>query len=238
MVTVTSTKKLKPGLVAAARAEGFFIQDHDFIQVRPVWSAEKQETFNRLLAAATRYVAVTSAHAMESLERYMPDGSHAYRNWKIFCLSGRTRESVADFFHGSGNIIADADNAQALAQKIMEQKVRDLVFLCGNLRREELPRTLQAAGIRVHELVVYETVLQPVVAPAADAVLFFSPSAVESFFSVNQLKPNTICFAIGATTAGAIGGKTANTVVLPAAPSQEAVIASLYLYFKNKKQKE
>lgn len=236
MVTVTSTKKLKPALVTGARAEGFIIKDHDFIQVHPVWSVEKQETFHQL--QGIRHVAFTSAHAVECLNRYLTDSTAAYNSWKIFCLSGRTKESVIDFFHGTGNIVAEADNAQALAEKILEQEVKELVFFCGNLRRDELPQSLRAAGVQVHEMVVYETVPQPVVAEAADAVLFFSPSAVESFFSVNQLKADTVCFAIGDTTAKAVKEKTGNPVVLSDAPSQGAVIESVYRYFKNKKQNE
>lgn len=238
MVTVTSTKKLKPALITAAGAKGFDIVDHDFIQINPIWTEETQEAFRQLLSSGTRHVAFTSSHAIESLQPYLSAATNEYKSWKIFCLTGRTKESVIALLHGNENIVAEADNAQTLARMILEQGTTNLIFFCGNLRRDELPETLRAAGVQVHEMVVYETVLLPVVTAPADAVLFFSPSAVESFFSVNQLKPETVCFAIGATTATAVKEKTGNRVVVSDVPSQEAVIACLYTYFKNKKHKE
>lgn len=239
MITVTSTKKLKPALIGAAKAEGFIISDHDFIQVFPLWSEEKQAAFDTLLAAGIQYVAVTSAHAVESLRPYIrASGRKEYNNWKMLCLSGSTKDSVAGFFHGRQHIVAEAGNARALAVKIVEQGIKDLVFFCGNLRRDDLPRTLQAAGVQVHELVVYKTAQQPLKVPAADAVLFFSPSAVESFFAVNQLEPQTVCFAIGETTGAALKGKTGNRVVISRDPTQEAVLESLYAHFKKKKTEE
>ncbi len=77
----------------------------------------------------------------------------------------------------------------------------------------------------VHEVVVYETVETPTVAADdIDAILFFSPSAVKSFFSVNQLKSGAICFAIGATTAAAVKEYSGNKVFISEAPTQEALL--------------
>jgi uroporphyrinogen-III synthase len=133
------------------------------------------------------------------------------------------------------NIMATAEYGKDLAQKIVEYGVKEIVFFCGNKRRDELPTILREHNIAVHEVIVYETVEVPSVATNdIDAVLFFSPSAVNSFFSVNQLEKQTVCFAIGTTTADSIADYTDNKVIISEAPSQEMMLASLRFYFENK----
>src|SRR5688572_5454392 len=167
MMPVISTKKLKPALVAAARAEGFLIQDHDFIQVDPVPPDKIREALDKLPDIALKHIAFTSAHAVESLNPIIAlRGKCNLKDCKIFCLSGRTKEAVIALFN-ENNIVATADNAGALAEKILEQKVSGLVFFCGDQRRDELPALLKASGVQVQEIVVYKTVPKPVVTPAA-----------------------------------------------------------------------
>lgn len=133
-----------------------------------------------------------------------------------------------------GKVVDTADNAKSLAQTIIQHGVEEIVFFCGNKRRDELPEILKAAGIKVHEVVVYETIETPVVTnDDVDAILFFSPSAVQSFFSVNQLKKNTVCFAIGQTTANSIADFTDNRIVITESPSQEMMLALVNFYFQN-----
>ena len=97
-----------------------------------------------------------------------------------------------------------------------------------------MPNILKEAGIKVHEVVVYETIETPIVATVDfDAILFFSPSAVQSFFSVNQIKKTTVCFAIGRTTASSIADFTDNKIVVSESPGQEMILASVNFYFQN-----
>ena len=84
----------------------------------------------------------------------------------------------------------------ALAEKIIpEINDREVIFFCGNLRRNDLPDALRQKGITVREITVYQTSLTPVtIEKEYDAVLFFSPSAAESFFSKNSLPAKTVLF--------------------------------------------
>lgn len=132
--------------------------------------------------------------------------------------------------------MATANTARALAGTIIGHGVQEVVFFCGNRRRDELPRLLQEHGIGVHEITVYET--RDIPAPALadpDAILFFSPSAVGSFFSVNSIGPKTVCFAIGSTTAAAIADYTDNKIITPELDrhSQDMIMASVEFYFQN-----
>jgi uroporphyrinogen-III synthase len=155
-------------------------------------------------------------------------------DWKIFCLSGKTREAVLNALVLEKNIVATAENASALAQKIIEHDVKEILFFCGNKRREELPAILKKNGITVHEIIVYETIEIPSIITAdIDGIQFFSPSAVHSFFSVNSLTRNTVCFAIGNTTADAIKDFTDNRIIISESPTQEMMMACVQFYFQN-----
>ncbi len=178
-------------------------------------------------------VAFTSANAVETVHHYLQKNNAGQPlNWNVFCISGRTKDAVSAFIHPA-SIIATAEYGKDLAQKIIASGVKEIVFFCGNKRREDLPVMLKNAGITVHEIIVYETVETPVTAiENMDGILFFSPSAVNSFFSANQLNANTVCFAIGHTTADAIAGFTGNTIITSEYTSQEMMLASLIKTYK------
>lgn len=232
---VLSTKKLDPSLVEKAEQNDIEIIEQEFISVRPIVNEEIFQKIIGLAETGKQFIVFTSSHAVSTVARYLHKGdTHYVVDWKIFCLSGKTREAVINDPLLKKNIVGEAINASLLAQKIIAQGIKEIIFFCGDKRREELPVQLKEAGITVHEVVVYETLETP--APAVsdpDGILFFSPSAVNSFFSVNQLKQHTVCFAIGATTAEAIGNYTNNRIITSEGPSQEMMLASVYFYFKN-----
>jgi uroporphyrinogen-III synthase len=180
-------------------------------------------------------VVFTSANAVETVKLFLNQGPGGLvPNWDIFCLSGKTKDSVHLYFD-STRIKATADNGKDLAQRIIESGVHEIIFFCANKRRDELPTILQETGIKVHEVVIYETIETPAVSSEIpDAILFFSPSAVSSFFSANQLKKNTVCFAIGQTTANSIADYTDNRIITSESPSQEMMLASVQYYFQHK----
>jgi uroporphyrinogen-III synthase len=233
---VLSTKKLLPSLVEQAKQNDIEIIEQDFISVKPILN---RETFENILSFALndkRVVVLTSSNAVEVLERYMQfEGSACLIDWQVFCLSGKTKETLLNAHRIEKNILGEAKNAEELSNEIIRHGVKEIVFFCGDKRRDELPTILKAAGIKVHEVVMYETTETPAVATEdIDAIFFFSPSAVQSFFSVNQLKKNTVCFAIGQTTANKIADFTDNQIIISESPSQEMMLASVQFYFQHR----
>jgi uroporphyrinogen-III synthase len=155
--------------------------------------------------------------------------------WNIFCLSGKTKQAVLNAKWLDKNIIDEAVNASELAKKIIGAGIDEIIFFCGSKRRDELPTILKTANIKIHEVVLYETTETPVTVDGyLDAVLFFSPSGVQSFFSSNELSNSTICFAIGATTATSVSTFTQNKVVTSIAPDQGELIKEVIEHFKQK----
>jgi uroporphyrinogen-III synthase len=153
-------------------------------------------------------------------------------NWQIYCIGVTTQELVKKYF-GADTVVGVADNASALAQKIVSDSIADeVIFFCGNQRREDLGSILREADIGITEVVVYETIALPhVLQHAYDAILFFSPSAVDSFFSINQLKNEPLFFAIGSTTAAAIQQYTNGEIIIAAQPGKDALMQQAINYF-------
>jgi uroporphyrinogen-III synthase len=70
---------------------------------------------------------------------------------------------------------------------------------------------------------VYETTLTPQkIKNSVEAILFFSPSGVESYLKDNTLKKE-VCFCIGETTAEALQ-KTTKNIIIAENPTIEDVI--------------
>ena len=64
-----------------------------------------------------------------------------------------------------------------------------------------------------------------------DGILFFSPSAVESYLTNNKIK-NEVCFCIGTTTASALETKKIKNIVIAETPTIEEVIEEVIEYYK------
>jgi uroporphyrinogen-III synthase len=120
-----------------------------------------------------------------------------------------------------------------LAQKIICNKsVKSCVFFCGNKRLNTLPDKLLSAQIKLDEIVVYETVdVAQKVEKVYDGILFFSPSAVQSFFSLNTLHPQTVIFSIGDTTTNEIKKFTKVAIISCNIPSQEQMMELVIKHF-------
>jgi len=226
---ILSTKKLHPALAAAAR-QHFELAEADAIAIEIIRTAEKETELKAWLQKPNLDAAFTSAHAAEALLPFVTDQT---LGWNLFCLEGKTRETlVQPRLQPIGTIRETAADASALAEAIIRRKVERLVFFCGDRRRDELPQLLKAAGITVDEAIVYRTVEIPVRChEPPDGLLFFSPSAVHSFFSSNSLQARTVCFALGATTAATLASATPNRIVTAAAPTQQAMLDAVTHYF-------
>jgi uroporphyrinogen-III synthase len=130
--------------------------------------------------------------------------------------------------------IADtATNADGLADKIIsDNSVKEIVFFCGNQRRNTLPKKLRSNEIKVQELVVYKTIEKPqLVSKNYDGILFFSPSAVRSFFTLNKIKEVKTLFAIGNTNAEELKLFTKAKIIIAENPDHEEIISDVIKYY-------
>ena len=179
------------------------------------------------ILAGEKLVAIfTSAYAVLAVEKYKgraPD-------WQIYNVGKETASAIRQAF-GENSIVQTAPNAQTLSEIIINAKIKQAVFFCGNQRLDILPANLSKAGIALEEIMVYETRLTPVHLDfLPDAVLFFSPTAVRSFFSVNVLHPATKLFAMGTTTAATLKEFTKNPVLI-SPQAEKAHVLNMALEF-------
>lgn len=76
------------------------------------------------------------------------------------------------------------------------------------------------------------TLLQKKNTKKIDGILFFSPSAVESYLKLNTIK-DEMCFCIGETTAEALENKKIKNIIIAVKPSVENVIDEVIEYYTN-----
>ncbi len=106
---------------------------------------------------------------------------------------------------------------------------------CGDLKgknvRDVLPNTLKENQVTFNEIEVYQTSFTShKMKSKHDGILFFSPSAVESYLKTNSIK-NEVCFCIGETTAEALENRKIKKIVIAEQPTIENVIAEVIEYY-------
>lgn len=148
---------------------------------------------------------------------------------KVFCVGLKTKALLEE----NGFIVeAYTSYAEDLAEIIaLVYSDTSFTFFSGNLRREVLPEMMKNHNITFNEMVVYESILSPKKIHAKpSAILFFSPSGVESYCKENKITEE-MCFCIGNTTAKALEEKTKN-IIIANQPSVENVIIQCIHYYK------
>ena len=219
-------------LIEGAAAKGIVLDMMSFIATEPV---DDEEMGARIRALNNRGLTAvfTSVNAVEAVKEWMEEAP----DWRIFCIGGATRRAVADYF-GEGAIAGTAESATALAEVVADGRGKEIFFFCGDQRREELPAMLRAEEFKVNEWIVYRTLQTPRKTERAYAgIAFFSPSAVESYFTLNTAAEGVILFAIGQTTAAAIQARCPNAVIISDRPGKDALVHIMTDYFqKNNKE--
>ena len=147
----------------------------------------------------------------------------------VFCVGLKTKALLEE---NGFNVVVYVDYASDLAEIItLIYFNENYTFFSGNLRKETLPKALKAANVKCNEIQVYETTLTPQkIKTPVDGILFFSPSAVESFLATNKIK-NEICFCIGTTTAETLKTIT-KSIIIANQPSVENMIEGVIEEYK------
>ncbi len=229
-ITILSTRPLNEATIEAAAEEGVYIETQSFIETEAIQSVEVQQEIEQALLQSASIV-FTSMNAVEAVAEYMND---EMPDWSIYCIGETTLQLVKKYF-GEKSIAGTAGNATELAELIAEDGYADeVIFFCGDKRRDELPDILNSNDIEVNEIMVYHTIFTPrMINKKYNGILFFSPSAAESFFSKNKVEKQTMLFAIGSTTAAAIKKYTTASIIISDRPGKENLVEKAINYFVN-----
>ena len=220
-ITVLSTRPLDNELVIQAGRVGIDIDELSFIETESILSVEVQQEIQQALILSTTIV-FTSINAVESVAIFMEEQKP---DWTIYCIGSTTAKLVKKYF-GEASIAGTASDAASLGTLIAADRFADeVIFFCGDQRRDELPDILRSNDILVNEIVVYQTIAVPrKINKDYHGILFFSPSAVESFFRNNKLPQSTLLFAIGNTTANEIRKYSTNKIIIAEEPGKENLV--------------
>ena len=211
--TVLSTRKLTSGQRELLLNAGIALVEKDFIAIEPL-------AFD--VENIPQYLIFTSKNAVKAVLKHQK--LEALKHQKVFCVGSKTKDLLEE---NGFDVVETADSGAELGARIMKNyNDKSFLFFCGKRRHPDLSKMLKKEGVPLEEIEVYNTRLSPVkIDRNFDGVLFFSPSAVQSFCSENALF-ETLAFCIGDTTAAEVK-KNTDTYVVASKPTIENVIVQV-----------
>lgn len=215
---ILSTKILSPLQKQELTKAGIEVIEADFIKT------ENKPFELKNLNESLIFTSQNAVHSVLSNPK-----SEELKSKNVYCVGLKTKILLSE---NGFNVVAYTGYASDLAEIItLIYRNESYTFFSGNLRRDTLPNALKEAGIKLNEIQVYETSLQPQkIKSPVDAILFFSPSGVESYLKDNSIKKET-CFCIGETTAEALHKITKN-IIIADQPTVEDVIEDVLSEYK------
>jgi uroporphyrinogen-III synthase len=217
-IQIVATKKLSGEQKQALAKANIEVIEADFIQTQNKPFELKDLNENLIFTSQNAVHSVLSNPESEKL-----------KSKNVFCVGLKTKILLSE----SGfNVVAYTGYASDLAEIItLIYRQESFTFFSGNLRRETLPQALKEGEVKFNEIQVYDTSLTPQkIKTAPDAILFFSPSGVESYLKENTIKKEK-CFCIGETTADALDKITQN-IIIADQPTVEDVIEDVIEEYK------
>jgi len=229
-VQLLSTRPLNNTLIDEASENNVIIDTISFIKTEKFINAETGKRITHLLQQDINVI-FTSMNAVDSVKSYVSTAPFL----KIYCIGNTTKKLVKQIF-GEEKIASFANNGEQLLKLILQNNlIKKVVFFCGDKRRNEIPDTLKKNGIIVDEIIVYKTIETPeIIKKEYDGILFYSPSAVESFFKKNTISDRTQLFAIGTTTGNAIEQFSRQPVISSEIPDKENLVHLAISYFNKR----
>lgn len=172
----------------------------------------------------------TSKNGVEMLRRIQESEFRIQNIPEVYAVGDKTASALKKL-EISAHVPIHQD-AKGLAQLIIKNELTGsakpgIIHWCGNRSRPELKERLFNAKIELMSLNVYKTYLNEMILPEepVEAILFYSPSAVEAFRHSGGFKSDLPeLFAIGKTTAEALGMESGQHVHIPSVPSTEMLL--------------
>jgi uroporphyrinogen-III synthase len=219
-INILATKKLLSNQKQALLDANIHLIEEDFIETK-IKNFELSKVNDNLI--------FTSQNAVQSILQHPKCNELKSKN--VFSVGMKTKDGLTE---NGFNVIAYTGYASDLAEIIsLIYSNESFTFFSGNLRRDVLPNTLKENGITFNEIEVYESnITSKKIINKFDGILFFSPSAVESYLKLNIIK-DEMCFCIGETTAEALENRKVKNIMIPEKPSVENVIDEVIEYYNN-----
>ncbi len=236
-VLVTRPRGRARALVRSLRRKGARIVELPLIAIAyPSRTPALDAAIGRL--AAFDWIVFTSAHGVTGFWRRLRalgEGVRPLRDLRIAAVGTATARAlrrrgvrvdlVPKVQTGRGLLAALREKAPLPARILVPRS---------DLAPRSLPDALHRAGHLVESVVAYRTVTAPRpgavarrAARAADAALFFSPSAVRQFGRMGLRSPHALIACIGPTTVASARKAGLRADVVPSEPTPRALVAAL-----------
>ena len=216
MRSIVSTKVLNDSQRSLVALDNYNLMEYNAIKISPVPFIVPNKIEN---------IIFTSQNSVKAVMDAMPeDTKKGIEN--CFCVGSKTKKLLEDY---GLEVKYMTDYGVQLAEYLVKNhNTKAYHFFCGNLRREVIPTAMKENNISLYETEVYKTTLDPVKLESDfDAILFYSPSGVNSFMELNHLeekqKQKYIAVCIGTTTEKA-AQKYFNNVVISDFTTVESVV--------------
>jgi uroporphyrinogen-III synthase len=219
MKSVLSTKKLSPSQRDLLLYAGVSVVDYNAINIEFV-SFDVPETIENAIFTSQNGV----KSFFDNVRSSIPTEPTINSIENCFCVGEKTKTLLEK---NGQNVIKMTEYASELAPYLVDNHKNDpFHFFCGNIRSDVIPSALKENNIAFEEIEVYKTTLSPKKFERQfDAILFFSPSGVRSFYEENNSsRVHSIAVCIGTTTAQE-AKKYSDKVVISNSTIVESVIA-------------
>ena len=219
-VNILSTRVLGKDIVSFLDPVRFNFIQKDFIHTQPI-SFNRQE-----LLTNTNWIISSKTALKIILDTYQID---ELKNINFYSVGQQTTKLIAD---SKLKVVEWANYSENLAQKIVKKhSKKHFFFIGGEMRRGELPSFLKNHNVSLKMINIYTTVLSPnEINEQIDGLIFFSPSAVQSYVKANTISDQQL-FCIGNTTAQE-ATKHSQNVHLPQEQTFKSVIDLVNNYYK------
>jgi uroporphyrinogen-III synthase len=208
-----------------------------FIQIDPVEARDfRKQKVNFLDFTA---VIFTSRNAVDHYFRLAAENRQEIpTDMKYFCISEQTANYLQKYIViRKRKIFTGLRTAEDLIEIIKKHKEEKYVFPCSNIRKDDIPKYLEANGCTYKEAIIYKTVssdLSDLADVNYDIIAFFSPSGIQSLFEnfPNFKQNKTRIAAFGPTTAKAVLDHNLILDIQAPLPNAPSMTGALELYIK------
>lgn len=237
-IVVTRPTTASGGLISDLRSRGAEVINAPLIRIGylPVLRGE-------WITRCYDWVVFTSLHAVRGFRLALQQrglDARFFAGARVAAVGPKTAEELSALGI-SPDLVPEVHRASALVDALATRVgSHGVLFPCGTLARDELRSGLRRRGVRVDELVVYETV--PISPPpdamleiqrGVDAVLLHSPSGAGAALASGMLNYTTVIGCIGPTTAKAVQDAGFATQVVPEQHTDEALVDELQSHLHN-----
>ncbi|HIP36648.1 MAG TPA: uroporphyrinogen-III synthase [Crocinitomix sp.] len=218
-VNILSTRVLSKELTASFNEQITLLQQQ-FIEFKPI-------SFKKSELLTDKYWIITSQQTLNII--FQTYSLSELKKINFYVVGLQTAKKLND---NQLKVIEWANYAQNLALKIIKNhSEKHFFFIGGEIRRDELPSLLKNHNVSIKMIDIYTTVLSPyeINEPKLDGLIFFSPSAVQSYVIKNTIS-NEQVFCIGNTTAQELK-KYSSQIHVPKEQTFKSVIDLVNTYY-------